>query len=109
MVFHCIEITDPAMAQTIRPQIITRPNIIIMRKHQQPQFRHAKIIRVVICAMSQTNVAIGISVAAIKRIRVVNAKHRCRRDDAMQNGNGTAFEGIQRTVESRHQVYKNAK
>lgn len=94
------------MAQAIRQQIITRPNII-MRKHKQPPHRHAKIIRVVICVTKLPNVVIGLAVAANDRMQKANAKRQCQREDAMQSGNGTAFEGIQHTVEFRHKVYNN--
>lgn len=94
------------MAQAMRQPIITRPNII-MRKPKQPPHRHAKIIRVVIFATELPTVVIGLVVAAIDRMQIVNAKRQCQREDAMQNGNGTAFEGIQHTVEYLQQVYNN--
>lgn len=109
MAFHCIEIMDPAMARAMRRQIITRPNIIT-RKHMQPPARHAKIIRVVICVTELLIVGIGLlTVAAIDRIQIVNAKRRCQREDATQNGNERAFEDIPRTVgcHRRQKVYKN--
>lgn len=94
------------MALAIHRQIITRPNII-MQNRMRPQHRRAKIIRVAICAMMRrSNVVIRPIAPAIKRIQVLNAKRRCQRGDVIRNGNGTAFEGIQRTVECRHKVYK---
>lgn len=95
------------MAQAIRQRIITRPNII-MRMHRQPSHRrHAKITRVVICATKLPDVVIGLAVAAIDRMQILNAKRQCQREDVMQSGNGTASEGIRHTDEFRHKVYNN--